>query len=148
MSGGFVFSDLKALPRIVAALRAGLIVAVKGIGGYHLLCDARHDTAIARLRRLKPRPHKPLAVMFPFAGDDGLELVRSAAMVHRDSAELLLDAARPIVLLEKRIPFPLSTLLAPNLDEVGVFLPYSPLHVLLVNDFGAPLVATMTKTVG
>jgi hydrogenase maturation protein HypF len=145
---GIIDDSAQALGACVAALRAGLIVAVKGVGGYHLLCDARHDTAIARLRRLKPRPHKPLAVMFPFAGEDGLELVRSAAMVHPDTAKLLLDAARPIVLLEKRTPFPLSTLLAPDLNEVGVFLPYSPLHVLLANDFGAALVATSANISG
>jgi hydrogenase maturation protein HypF len=145
---GLLDDTAQALDACVAALRAGLIVAVKGVGGYHLLCDARHDTAIARLRRLKPRPHKPLAVMFPLAGDDGLELVRSAAIVHRDAVRLLLDAARPIVLLEKRTPFPLSTLLAPDLNELGVFLPYSPLHVLLVNDFGSALVATSANLSG
>jgi hydrogenase maturation protein HypF len=145
---GIIDDTVQALDACVAALRAGLIVAVKGVGGYHLLCDARHDTAIARLRRLKPRPHKPLAVMFPFAGDDGLEQIRSAAMVRHDTARLLLDVARPIVLLEKRVPFPLSTLLAPGLNEIGAFLPYSPLHVLLVNDFGSALVATSANLSG
>jgi hydrogenase maturation protein HypF len=118
-AAGTIDDTARALDACVAALRAGLIVAVKGVGGYHLLCDARHDTAIARLRRLKPRPHKPLAVMFPFAGEDGLELVRSAAMVHRDSAKLLLDAARPIVLLEKRTPSAFHAART-DLNEAGV----------------------------
>jgi len=139
---GVIDDTAQALDACVTALRAGLIVAVKGVGGYHLLCDARHDTAIARLRKLKPRPHKPLAVMFPFSGEDGLEQVRAAASVHAAAAELLLDVARPIVLLEKRAPFPLSTQLAPGLNEIGAFLPYSPLHHLLASDFGAALVAT------
>lgn len=139
---GNIEGSAPALEAAVTALRAGLIVAVKGVGGYHLLCDARHDIAIARLRRLKPRPHKPLAVMFPFSGDDGLQQLRAAAVVQPRDAELLLDAARPIVLLEKRAPFPLSGQLAPGLNEIGAFLPYSPLHYLLANDFGAALVAT------
>ncbi len=139
---GRIDGSAQSLEAAVAGLRAGLIVAVKGVGGYHLLCDARHDPAIARLRRLKLRPHKPLAVMFPYAGADGLESVRAATTIDRTSAELLLDAARPIVLLQKRTPFPLSEQLAPGLNEIGAFLPYSPLHHLLASDFGAALVAT------
>jgi hydrogenase maturation protein HypF len=145
---GIIDDATQALVACVAALRAGQIVAVKGVGGYHLLCDARRDSAIARLRRLKPRPHKPLAVMFPLVGDDGLEQVRNAAIVLQDAAQRLLDVARPIVLLEKRSPFPLSPLLAPDLNEVGVFLPYSPLHHLLSSDFGAALVATSANFSG
>ena len=139
---GIIDDTAQALAACVAALRTGQIVAVKGVGGYHLLCDARHDSAIARLRRLKPRPHKPLAVLFPFAGVDGLEQVRAAAIVPDAAAELLRAPERPIVLLEKRAPFPLSAHLAPGLNEIGAFLPYSPLHQLLAADFGAALVAT------
>jgi hydrogenase maturation protein HypF len=145
---GIIDDSAQALAACVMALRAGQIVAVKGVGGYHLLCDAHHDIAIARLRQLKPRPHKPLAVMFPLIGDDGLEQVRSAAIVPHDAAQRLLDVARPIVLLEKRTPFPLSALLAPGLNEVGVFLPYSPLHHLLASDFGTALVATSANFSG
>ena len=62
-----------ALAAAVTAIRAGKVVAVKGIGGYHLVCDACDEQAVATLRERKRRPHKPLAVMFPVAGDDGLD---------------------------------------------------------------------------
>src|SRR3990172_1233005 len=87
-----------ALTGSVAALRAGKIIAVKGIGGYHLMCDARNDIAIARLRAKKPRPHKPLAVMYPARGVDGLEAVRAAAELTPEYEQWLRDPARPIVL--------------------------------------------------
>lgn len=145
---GRIHDNAQALAAAVSALHAGSIVAVKGVGGYHLLCDARNDLAIARLRARKPRPHKPLAVLFPLRGSDGLEAVRAAAMLTPQDANLLLDTSRPIVLLEKRAPFPLSALLAPGLKEIGAFLPYSPLHYLLTQDFGAALVATSANIGG
>jgi hydrogenase maturation protein HypF len=145
---GVVEEPRAALAAAVAALRQGAIVALKGIGGYHLLVDARDDRAIARLRRVKPRPHKPLAVMFPLAGADGLDAVRAAAECDAQSGALLLEPARPIVLLRKRTPFPLSAEIAPGLAEVGALLPYSPLHRLLLREFGAPLVATSGNVSG
>ena len=134
--------DAAALAACVQALRAGAVVAVKGIGGYHLLCDARHEPAIQALRTRKARPHKPLAVMFPPRGHDGLDAVRAELEVDRVEASALLDPARPIVVLRRRPGGALPAALAPGLDEVGAFLPYSPLHELLLDDFGAPLVAT------
>ncbi len=91
-----------ALYAAVDAIRAGKVVAVKGIGGYHLVCDAGNRDAVARLRRRKQRPDKPLAVMFPTAGGDGLSQVRRAARLHRLEAELLASPMRPIVLAGKR----------------------------------------------
>ncbi|TAM44010.1 MAG: carbamoyltransferase HypF [Gammaproteobacteria bacterium] len=132
----------KAQAACVAALRAGKIVAVKGIGGYHLMCDARSDSAVARLRAKKPRPHKPLAVMFPWRGADGLDAVREVATPNDEQARLLRDPMRPIVLVPVRASNELSDQIAPGLKEVGCFLPYSPLHHLILDDFGGPLVAT------
>ncbi len=131
-----------ALDAALAALSAGEIVAVKGIGGYLLMCDAAADGAIARLRARKHRPDKPLAVMFPQIGEDGLDAVRACVTLTKKEAEACTDATRPIVLARRRVDCRLSAALAPGLDELGVFLPYSPLHHLLLAGFGRPLVAT------
>jgi hydrogenase maturation protein HypF len=131
-----------ALEACVQRLRAQGIVAVKGIGGYHLLCDARSDAAVQTLRDRKQRPHKPLALLYPRRGADGLTRVRDDASMDDSEAESLRDPSRPIVLLRKRAGSTLAASVAPGLGEIGVFLPYSPLHQLLLEDFGGPLVAT------
>jgi hydrogenase maturation protein HypF len=115
---------------------------VKGVGGYHLVCDAGNDGAVRRLRERKRRPHKPLAVMFPLRGADGLDAVREHLRLDSVCAAALLDPARPIVLAPMAEPFRLSSYLAPGLAELGAFLPYSPLHHELLLGFGGPLVAT------
>ncbi|HEY9199526.1 MAG TPA: carbamoyltransferase HypF, partial [Gammaproteobacteria bacterium] len=132
-----VDGDEAALAAAVAALRAGQIVAVKGVGGYHLLCDAANDAAVSGLRARKPRLAKPLAVMFhdPAA-------LRLAVHLTAEQESFLASPERPIVLLAKRADTGLSDLIAPGLAEIGCLLPYSPLHDLLLNDFGGPLVAT------
>ncbi len=126
----------------VAALRARKIVAVKGIGGYHLMCDARDEAVVRTLRRRKVRPDKPLAVMFPETGPDGLDWVRRCADVSPHAAALIGGPRRPIVLVPLRRDGPLAGGIAPGLSEVGAFLPYSPLHQLLLDAHGGPLVAT------
>ncbi len=131
-----------ALAAAVTLLRAGGVVAARGIGGYHLLCDARDDVAVSMLRVRKHRPHKPLAVMVPQTGADGCDGAR--AMAHPGAEELVLlqDPRRVIVLCRKRDDSGLAESIAPGLDEVGIFLPYSPLHDLLLDAFDGPLVAT------
>jgi hydrogenase maturation protein HypF len=131
-----------ALAACIAALRAGLIVAVKGVGGYHLMCDATHEAAVQRLRERKQRPHKPLAVMFPPQGEDGLAMLREYTRLDEAAARCLTDPMRPIVLVARRPDSVLAPSLAPGLGELGVFLPYSPLHHLLLGDYQKPLVAT------
>ena len=131
-----------AIAAAIDALRANRIVAVKGIGGYHLMCDARRVEAVAELRRRKRRPDKPLAVMFPLDGADGLDAVRRYASLSDAEAELLASPARPIVLVNRRPDCALADNVAPGLREIGAFLPYSPLHQLLLEGFGGPLVAT------
>ena len=130
-------TDEAALAAAVAALRAGRIVAVKGVGGYHLLCDATNDTAVAALRARKPRPAKPLAVMLR-----NLDALRAVALTTSEQEAFLAAPMRPIVLLPKRPDAALSSLIAPGLSEIGCLLPYSPLHDLLLDGFGGPLVAT------
>lgn len=133
-----VEGDAAALAAAASALRAGRIVAVKGVGGYHLMCDAGNDAAVAELRRRKPRPAKPLAVMFPANG----RLLAETVRLPPAARALLESPARPIVLLEIAAPGGLSRHVAPGLGEVGCFLPYSPMHHLLLDRFGAALVAT------
>ncbi len=137
-----------ALQACVAAIAAGRIVAIKGIGGYHIMCDARSDSAIDRLRARKQRPHKPLAVMFPAPYCKPLALVTRSVCLSRDQMDLLLTPQRPIVLVNKQPHNQLSDLVAPGLEEIGVMLPYSPLHHLLLNDLGIPLVATSANISG
>lgn len=141
-AGATIARKEAALDAALAALRDGDIVAVKGVGGYHLMCDAANDGAVARLRTRKRRPDKPLAVMFPQMGRDGLEAVRACVTLARQEAEACTDPARPIVLAQRRQDCRLSAALAPGLAELGVILPYSPLHHLLLAGFGKPLVAT------
>ena len=111
------------------ALRAGLIVAVKGLGGYHLACDATSTTAVERLRKRKRRDAKPFAIMVR----DLAEAERLAELTEHDR-ELLLSVERPIVLATSRADS--------DLPLIGLFLPYTPLHHLLLHDAGVPLVMT------
>ena len=141
-AAGASLAGEQALQACIARLRAGETVAVKGVGGYHLMCDAANASAIERLRRDKRRPHKPLAVMFPWQGADGLARVRTELALDAATEAALTDPARPIVLLPKQPGCTLPDAIAPGLREIGAMLPYSPLHHLLLADFGAPLVAT------
>ena len=140
--------DEGALAAAVAMLRAGRVLAVKGIGGYHLMCDARSETAVARLRERKQRPDKPLAVLYPWRGRDGLDVVRDEFEPEAAAHAALLDPARSIVLLRAGSRAGLAPNIAPGLDEIGVLLPYSPLHQLLLAEFGGPLVATSGNVSG
>ncbi len=126
-----------ALAAALAVLRRGGIIAAKGVGGYHLLCDATNPAAVARLRERKRRPHKPFAVL---AADLGT--VRRFAVVSDAAAERMASAAAPIVLLPLREApdLALAEAVAPGLDVVGVMLPYTPLHALLAAD--GPVVCT------
>ncbi len=137
-----------ALAACVQALRNGLIVAVKGVGGYHLLCDARDEATVQRLRQRKHRPAKPLAVLLPSRGSEGLDGVLAVAAPESCELDLLKSPLRPIVLMKKREASELAESVAPGLREVGVMLAYSPLHHLLAEAFGAPLVATSANVSG
>lgn len=137
-----------ALQAGIAALQRGEIVAVKGVGGYHLMCDATSAEAISKLRERKQRPHKPLALMFPWRGADGLEQVRAQLQLDDQTAALLREPMRAIVLLRRRTDASLPELIAPGLQEVGVMLPYSPLHHLLLDGLDRPVVATSANVSG
>jgi hydrogenase maturation protein HypF len=141
-SGCAPLREAGALEAAVAALRSGRIIALRGIGGYHLLCDASSESAVARLRLGKGRPTKPLALLVPWAGADGLDVARKCVVINADEANALRSASRPIVILRKAATSNFCAPVAPGLLEIGVMLPYSPLHHMLAADFGAPLVAT------
>ncbi len=125
-----------ALQAALADLREGRIVAIKGLGGYHLACDATDDAAVRRLRDRKRRWAKPFAVM---ARD--LAAAQALAFVDEDERELLTSPARPIVLVE-RGPSGLAPSVAGDDRRVGLFLPYTPLHHLLLASFERPIVLT------
>ncbi|MEP6548915.1 MAG: carbamoyltransferase HypF [Gammaproteobacteria bacterium] len=137
-----IFGNEPSLAAALAALRAGQVIAVRGVGGYHLLCDAFNEGAVGRLRERKGRPAKPLALMLPWRGVDGVESAHVLVHLSALEAGLLRGAARPIVLALLRRPSSLAPSIAPGLREVGLMLPYSPLHHLLLDDFGSALVAT------
>ncbi|HZZ58298.1 MAG TPA: carbamoyltransferase HypF [Opitutaceae bacterium] len=126
-----------ALDEACAVLDRGGILAVKGIGGYHLLADAGSAAAVGALRARKHRGDKPFAVMFP-----DLESVAAAAELDAAARAELDGPAAPIVLLRRRPAAPLAAEIAPGNPWVGALLPYSPLHALLLARFRRPVVAT------
>ncbi len=118
-------------------LRAGAILAVKGIGGYHLACRADDEAAVARLRARKHREDKPFALMAAT-----LEAAGELVELGEPERRLLTSSRRPIVLARRRAGAAVAPSVAPGNDELGVMLPYSPLHHLLLADLGVPLVLT------
>ncbi|VVT46157.1 [NiFe] hydrogenase metallocenter assembly protein HypF [Kosakonia radicincitans] len=120
-----------ALQAAISLLKSGGVVAVKGVGGFHLACDAHNQAAVQHLRACKRRPAKPLAVMLP-----------DAAGLPADAQRLLATPAAPIVLVAKSTVDGLCDAVAPGLDEVGVMLPSNPLQHLLAQGLQRPLVMT------
>ncbi|WP_460139389.1 carbamoyltransferase HypF [Salidesulfovibrio brasiliensis] len=116
----------KALGLLAGALRKGSVAAVKGLGGYHLACDATNADAVSLLRQRKNRPDKPLAVMVP-----DMDAVRELAEVMPEEEAWLTGKERPIVLLSKRDDCPLPDEVAPDTNFIGLMLPYTPLHHVL-----------------
>src|SRR5207302_5024900 len=134
---------------IVAAARllaSGTILAIKGLGGYHLACDALNTEAVQRLRQRKHREAKPFALMVP-----DLETARRLCQVSDAEAALLQSHRRPIVLLSQRPDCPVAPGVAPAYNTLGIMLPYTPLHHLLLRAFAAtvgadrPAVLVMTS---
>jgi hydrogenase maturation protein HypF len=118
-------------------LRLGGTIAIKGIGGFHLSCDATNDEAVRWLRRRKGRPAKPFAVMMA-----GTEMVRHYCQLSAEEEELLCSPAAPIVLLWREPGTDLALTVSPRSHIVGVMLPYTPLHHVLLREVGRPLVMT------
>lgn len=126
-----------ALERATAMLAAGGILAVKGLGGYHLACDAGNVDAVGELRRRKQRDDKPFAVMVP-----DLDGARALCRVTPAAAEALSSPRRPIVLAPRLPGDGVAASVAPGLRELGILLAYTPLHELLLAKLGRPMVMT------
>ncbi|MCP1243434.1 carbamoyltransferase HypF [Acetobacter lambici] len=132
-----------SLDQAVASLRAGQIVAIKGIGGFHLACLARSEEAVGLLRARKNRPSRPLAVMVR-----DMAMAEAHAHLCQAEREALEDVSAPVVLVRSRVCLPLAANVAPGMERVGLLLPYTPLHVLLLDKIGEPLVMSSANRSG
>lgn len=132
----------EALLATVAAIKAGKIIAVKSTGGYHLMCDATNDQAVRTLRERKQRPDKPFALLMPEA------LLDKYVVADKQQQEVLFSAARPIVLVKKKVSTDLSAAIVKSLGRLGIMLPSNPLQILLCKDINKPLVATSANLSG
>ncbi len=146
-SGRLVSSDPAILlARVSVLLKAGAIVAVKGLGGYLLLCDATREDIVRRLRLRKSRPTKPFAVLYK-----DVEMAAADLLLTRQEKEALQDRSGPVVLArmkEKPLNENMGPWIAPGLDRIGALLPCTPLLLLIAEDFGRPLVATSANISG
>jgi len=139
-AGDVLASRQDALQLAADTIRAGRILALKGLGGFHLLADARNQDALLRLRERKHREEKPLALMVP-----SLDSARASCQVSDLEARLLSSPECPIVLLARRSDAPMEPIapeVAPRNPNLGVMLPYTPLHHILLQELGFPVVAT------
>lgn len=112
-------------------LREGKIIAIKGIGGFHIAVDATNEDAVLELRKRRKRPNKPFAVM-----SKTIDCIKKYAIVSKEEEELLKSPYRPIVLLRKSPNYNLAKSVAPGLESIGVMLPYTGIHLLLLDFFG------------
>ena len=125
------------IEKAVKLLKEGKIGAIKGLGGFHLACDATNNKAVARLRRLKNREAKPFGIM-----SFNLEKIKQYCKLGKKEEKWLINRARPIVLLKKKEDSLISSLVAPRNNYLGVMLPYTPLHYLLLKDNFTALIMT------
>lgn len=132
-----VADDSDIINQAKQLLQNGKILAVKGIGGFHLVCDALNEEAVETLRRRKHREDKPFALMA-----NSIEAVEKFCSVSDAEKNLLLSGSRPIVLLERKPDAKIPEAVAPKMKTLGFMLPYAPLHFLLVENLDKPLVMT------
>lgn len=136
-NGAILARETEALNQAIHALKNGKILAIKGLGGFYLMVDAKNEQAIQELRKRKYRPDKPFALMYP-----SLKQIKLDCEVSEIEAKLLTSAEAPIVLLKRQKDANLNHKIAPNNPYLGVMLPYTPLHHLLLKELNCPLVAT------
>jgi len=126
-----------AIRETARRLLEGQIVAIKGLGGYHIACDAANEVAVKRLRESKHREFKPFALMVPDLGT-----ARQLVFMNPEEEALLTSWRRPIVLMKRRPNAPVAESVAPKHRDLGIMLPYTPLHHLLMNEVKRTLVMT------
>ena len=138
------FNNLDFSIKLISdSLNDGKIIAIKSVGGYHLICDATNEHAINELRNRKKRSTKPFAVMVK-----DIEMAKEIANINKKEEEILKSIARPIVVLEQKKVSILSNLINPKIDKIGLFLPFTPLHILILEKFQKPIVATSANLSG
>ena len=132
-----ISSNIDAIKQIANLINSGKIVAIKGMGGFHLVCDATNIDAIKRLREKKNRATKPFAVMFK-----NIEEIKRHTILSKKEEEIILSKEKPIVIVNKNTNKNICESVAPKIDRLGVFLPYTPLHFLLFRYLSNPIIAT------
>jgi hydrogenase maturation protein HypF len=126
--------EIEKIEFIAKKIKDGKIVAIKGLGGFHLVCDATNEEAVRELRRRKKRPSKPFAIMFK-----NIDSIKEYCEINENDEKLILSKEKPIVIVKKKKELPG---IAPNIGKYGVFLPYTPVHFLLFDFLDFPIVAT------
>ncbi len=132
-----------AIQKCAQLIQSGKIGAIKGVGGFHLVCDATNEAALKRLRSYKSRPSKPFALMCK-----DLTQVQTLAYVSKEEAALLQSKEAPIVLLQKREDSPVAQEVAPKISRIGCMVASTPLHLLLFQHLDMPIVATSANLGG
>lgn len=132
-----------AIKETCRLINSGKIVAIKGVGGFHLICDASNDRVVEKLRLFKSRPHKPFAIMCKDYEQASLHVD-----INMHEKNTLLGIEKPIVLMSKKPNSTLSNLIAPHTNKLGIFLPNTPLHVILFDYLKSPIIATSANIKG
>ncbi|MCR4428020.1 MAG: carbamoyltransferase HypF [Caldiserica bacterium] len=133
--------DEEALKRAKSLMKEGKILAIKGLGGFHLACDATQEAAVLELRKRKGRPHKALAIMV-----SDLETAERYSSLSPEGKKELISWRRPIVISPKKERTPLAPSLSPDNNRIGIMLPYTPLHHLLMEDFSALVMTSANES--
>ncbi|XPS40778.1 carbamoyltransferase HypF [Aliarcobacter butzleri] len=129
--------NIKAIEQTANLIKDGYIIAVKGIGGFHIVCDATNDKVVNKLREIKNRPNKPFAVMF-----NNINSIKQYTNINYQEEEILTSKEKPIVLVKKRLNTNLSSYIAPNISKLGCFIANCGIHHLLFKYLQNPIVAT------
>jgi len=130
-------TETSAIKQIATLIKEGNIVAIKGLGGFHLVCDATNDKVVEELRLRKNRPNKPFALMFK-----NINSVKDYTQLSSKEEEVINSKEKPITLVKKQKNTNLSSFISPNIDRQGCFMAYTPLHHLLFRYLDNPIVAT------